>query len=191
MKSLLLLPILFISLNFINVGDKSACRLTDHGPAIDWKPDVKLKWSDFQAVNKPGRGFAIATSSCGFGYNGEIRGNEIVVNVYVRFYCNESWHHKNYLLDEVLDHEQLHFDICELYGRIFYKNIVDLRRKGLLNERSLKNLLTRLQDEYDGMQDRYDLETRHSTNGSAQHQWNQYIKRSLDEYKRYAGYREY
>jgi multimeric flavodoxin WrbA len=150
-----------------------------------------LKWEDFKAKNKPGGGFAVATSTCGFGYDGIIKGDEISVNVYVRFYCNESWHHNNYKLSDVLKHEQLHFDICELYGRILYKNIMLMRKKGQLNERNLKKVLNELMVEYDETQDRYDDETNHSTDGLKQQKWNKKIANALHEFAKYANYKEF
>ncbi len=181
----------FLFLTSYSGSDSNRYEKTTHGPVINWKPNTHLKWEDFKAKKKPGGGFAVATSTCGFGYDGIIKGDEISVNVYVRFYCNESWHHKNYKLSDVLKHEQLHFDICELYGRILYKNILLMRKKGQLNERNLKKVLNELMVEYDETQDRYDDETNHSTDGLKQQKWNKKIANALHEFAKYANYREF
>ena len=102
----------FLFLTSFSWSDSNRYEKTTYGPVINWKPNTQLKWEDFKAKKKPGGGFAVAASTCGFGYDGIIKGEKISVNVYVRFYCNESWHHKDYYLSEVLKHEQLHFDIC-------------------------------------------------------------------------------
>jgi len=187
--SLLVLALLLLTSFFTN--DITRYENTPEGPVINWTPDAFLTWQDFKAKNKPGGGFAVAASTCGFGYEGIMRGDKISVNVYVRFYCNESWHHKDYFLNEVLKHEQLHFNICELYGRIFYKNILLLRKNEMLTERNLKKLLKELMVEYDQTQDRYDHETNHSTDGKKQAVWNQKIAKALQDYQQYADYREF
>lgn len=189
-KYSILISALFLFSSFIENDNKRYERTPD-GPIINWTPDTFLKWEDFKAENKPGGGFAVASSTCGFGYEGIIKGDNISVNVYVRFYCNDSWHHKDYYLNEVLKHEQLHFDICELYGRIFYKNILLLRKNEMLNERNLKKLLTELMEEYDQTQDRYDDETNHSTDGKRQAAWYKKIMQALQEYQQFADYREF
>ena len=191
MKKLAVLIPVFLLLCSFSQASKPGCISTPDGPAINWVPDLKLSWTDFQARQNPGVGFAVAASTCGFGYDGLISGDKIIVNVYVRFYCSESWYHKSYRFSEVLKHEQLHFDICELYGRIFYKNILFLRKSGSLNERTLKKLLNELRIEYDAMQDRYDAETNHSTNGKKQREWNERIMLALDKHSAYANYKEF
>lgn len=189
-KFAILIPAFFLLSSFTQINN-SACEYTSDGSAINWSPNNPLKWSDFKARHKPVSGAAVATSTCGFGYDGIISGDQITVNVYVRFYCNESWYHKDYTLTEVLKHEQLHFDICELYGRIFYKNVLFLRKSGSLNERTLKKTLNKVRDEYDAMQDRYDDETNHSTDGVKQREWNERIEHALKQHAAYSDYKEF
>ena len=188
------LSILVSALFFLNTypgAGPSRYEHTPDGPAINWSPDVLLEWSDFKAKKKSGGGFAVASSTCGFGFDGIKMDDEISVNVYVRFYCTESWHHKDYNLAEVLKHEQLHFDICELYGRIFYKNVLFLRRSGSLNERTIKKVLSELMEEYDQTQKRYDDETNHSTNELKQTEWKEKITHALNDFAQYADYKEF
>ena len=172
-------------------ADESKCVSRPEGPAIDWSPEFRLAWSDFRAEQSRGRGNAVAASTCGFGYEGIVQGDQIRVNVYVRFYCEESWHNNNYRLDEILAHEQLHFDICELYGRILYNNIVDLRKRGQLTEKNLGKTLKKLRDEYDQVQEKYDRETSHSMNSEKQVEWRQRIDNALKRYSNYADYTEF
>lgn len=183
---------MLVSLSVGNeLNAQTTCKSTSQGPAIDWSPDAKLEWSHFKSAKKKGEGFAIAASTCGFGYDGVQHGNKIEVSIYVRFYCRESWHNKNYELQDVLDHEQLHFDICELYGRKFYKGVLDLRRKSQLSQDALENLYYKLTAEYEQTQDAYDVETGHSTNGAKQREWNVAINRAINELVSYSNYKEF
>ncbi|MEJ2593992.1 MAG: DUF922 domain-containing protein [bacterium] len=171
-------------------GQAGRCNETSRGTAIDWTPEIKLRWSDFRADKKGNVAFSVASSSCGFGYNGYVRGEEIRVSVFVRFYCEESWKEPGFSQPDVLQHEQLHFDICELYGRKLYQGIHALRAKKRLNEKNLQKLYNSLVKEYDAFQDRYDRETKHSTVGGAQKQWNERIKNDLDRLAAFADYKE-
>lgn len=158
---------------------------------IDWSPDIKLKWSDFKASKKPMRGFAVAASTCGFGYEGMISKYKVSIKVYVRFYRNESWHNEQFDYPDVLAHEQLHFDICELFGRLLYKEVVRLRSRGQLTENSLEIVYDDLIEQYDQFQDRYDKETDHSTIASKQQEWNTKIRLELQRLSDYAYYDEF
>lgn len=169
-------------------GDKSVCRQTEQGPVIEWQSNYKLKYEDFKASSKSSPGFAVATTSSAFGYSIADRGGEITGSIYVRFYCEKSWWNPDYRLDEVLAHEQLHFDICELFGRKLYKEVLKLRDNGKLNKRNIKQLESKLEKQYASYQDLYDKETDHSTRGDEQRKWNQKIKRELEEFSAYADY---
>lgn len=191
-KLILLLPITLLFLTTSPEDTNSdRCKSTAKGMAINWEPGLKLEWSDFQSIKKVGKNFSIAASTCGFGYNGIIQGNEVKINVYVRFYCQESWRNPDFGSADVLEHEQLHFDICELYGRKFYKAITELRKEDKLNEKNILKIYNRLVNEYDEFQDEYDDETNHSTIASAQKQWNASIKNEIDKLDAYANYIEY
>jgi hypothetical protein len=169
-------------------GDQSPCHPTAQGPVIDWRSDYKLKYRDFKAATRSSPGFAVATTSSAFGYSITDRGGEVSGSIYVRFYCEESWWNPDFRLDEVLEHEQLHFDICELFGRKFYKAVLTLRDNGNLNHRSMKRLKSEFEKQYDAWQGQYDSETDHGTKGDEQRKWNQKIKRRLDELSEYADY---
>ncbi len=192
LKTFFFLPLFIYLSHFDFAGvEQSRCQQTDGGPAIEWSPELKLVWTDFKSAHKVSRGFSIAASTCGFGYDGLVSGNKIEVNIYVRFYCEESWRNPDFDMEDVLEHEQLHFDICELYGRKFYKGVTELRKRNNLSERNLQSLYDSLVEEYDRFQDEYDDETNHSTVVSAQKRWNSDISKELDKLSGFANYTEF
>jgi hypothetical protein len=169
-------------------GYQSPCHQTNQGQVIDWQPNYKLRFEDFKAGSKGSPGFAVATTSSAFGYSITDRGGEVSGSIYVRFYCEESWWNPDFRLDEVLEHEQLHFDICELFGRKFYKAVLTLRDNGNLNHRSMKRLKSEFEKQYDAWQGQYDSETDHGTKGDEQRKWNMKIRNELSEFSEYADY---
>jgi len=189
---LLLFPFLLAYLPIYElVVENNRYLFTKDGPVIEWSPDVKLKWSDFKARNKVTKGFSVATSTCGFGYEGEVKGDNISINVFVRFYCNNSWKNPGYHMNDVLEHEQLHFDICELYGRKFYREVVKLRKSNRLTEKSLEKIYNELVEEYNDYQDIYDAQTGHSTKTMKQLEWNNRVAADLNSLAHFANYKEY
>jgi hypothetical protein len=168
--------------------ETSACRSTSKGLAINWHAHEKLAYADFKADKKNSRGFAIATASSNFGYEIEDNTGEFAIDIYVHFYCKESWWNPRMKMDDVLSHEQLHFDICELYGRKFYKAVLGLKEAGEFNEYAVARLYDKMEKEFDDYQDLYDDETDHSTNGDMQSEWDEYIHSELERLKDYAGY---
>ncbi len=173
------------------------CVHTQKGSAVNWHKNYPLTWDNFSAGEKGSPGFAVATASSNFGY--ELTDSRRVKGkVYVRFYCEESWKHPRFaestserskrIMQQVLAHEQKHFDISEIYGRKFYKGIEQLKKKKKLNEKSIKALYKKLQEELDNYQDLYDDETDHSTNGTKQRQWNRRIAKELKELEAWADY---
>ena len=171
-----------------NFKESSSCRTTSNGLAINWHAHDKLGYVDFKAKRKNSRGFAIATANSNFGYTIEEDEDVFEIDIYVQFYCKESWWNPRIKMDDVLEHEQLHFDICELYGRKFFKAVLELKKDGKFNAKSIEILYTRMEKEFDEYQDLYDGETDHSTNGEMQRKWNDYVHSELNRLNDYAGY---
>ena len=91
----------------------------------------------------------------------------------------------------MLAHEQLHFDICELFGRKLYKEILVLRDSGKLNNRTIKRLHSKLKKQYSNYQDKYDNETEHSINQVEQLKWNSRICKELESMTMYSDYHSF
>lgn len=191
-KLVLIIPLTLSFFGLIGPDENTGRYLkTKNGLAIEWSTETQLKWSDFKAKNRVSKDFSVATSTCGFGYDGIIRGDEITLNIYVHFYCYDSWKSPDYHMNDVLQHEQLHFDICELYGRKFYKEVLTLKKKNQLNEKALDRLYNSMVKEYDAYQDLYDEQTGHSTKTMKQLEWNNRIASDLNAYEAYANYKEF
>jgi hypothetical protein len=157
---------------------------------VHWQVDYQLRWSDFRAPKKRTRGFAIATAMCLLDYDLQAGATGYRIRVSVRFSRYESWK-GNYLPDDVLAHEQLHFDICELYGRILYRELLALRQQNRLNHSNAWQIYETIYAEYDAFQDQYDESTDYSMDGPSQLQWRRTIDKRLAALKNYADYREF
>jgi len=162
---------------------------------IHWKQGRKLLQSDFKAKNKRLYGDAAAITASAFGFSITDSNGYITGSIFVQFYRNDSWWNPKYKDNEnryeILAHEQLHFDICELFGRKLFKEVLDLKNKGRLNEETINKLNSKLEREYSQYQDKYDKETNHSINKEAQAKWNKKVEnelRALSSYSEYSNF---
>ena len=174
--------------NPLNVG----FHKSKYDCVINWNESGKLRWADFKAKKNGGNGSAVAITSTAFGYSITDSAGIISGSIYVQFFCDDSWWYPELIqknnLSYVLSHEQLHFDICELFGRKLYKAILKLRDSGRLNSNSINRLQTKLEKQYSSFQDRYDKETNHSINKVEQHYWSKIVKKELEALSEYSGY---
>ena len=105
---------------------------------ILWQENKKLKIQDFKADNKDTikvnrQQFLGAISAIRIEYSSFQRNKNSVPNFSIKTYFdpNESWMLlKN---DYVLQHEQIHFDLTELYARKMRKSVESLRQKNVTN----------------------------------------------------------
>jgi hypothetical protein len=154
-----------------------------------WNVSYKLTWDDFKATPDPNSdAVALTASGITFGYSVKTSGQRIIdfsTTVEAHFYPNKSWHVKDKSDDYILGHEQLHFDITELYVRKFREQIERLIVNQNVKEQ-MKRLHTTINEALNETQKRYDAQSNHSINVEMQKQWQAFIKeelKKLDKYK--------
>ena len=84
----------------------------------------------------------------------------------------------------VLGHEQLHFDITELYARKF-RHLIDQIKVSNSVRGQLKTLHNTINKELSQLQNKYDSETNYSRNVDAQTKWKTYIADELEKFSKY------
>ena len=158
----------------------------DKKDIILWKLDRPLTWDDFKG--KPEKRFAAASTS--YDILKEVnKGTTTNASVKIEavFFCESSWKKKSWINDQVLAHEQKHFDIVEVYARLLRKKIKETKFT------SFEDLKTKMESLYDvndkamdKYQDLYDEETDGSMNGDKQREWEAKIMKeikALDAFK--------
>lgn len=156
--------------------------------AIEWQDTVQLNWSDFKG-RPQNFGDVVALTSSGISYKFSVKEDrhkvtDFNVQVQAHFYPKRSWFHKKRASDHILAHEQLHFDITELYARKFRKEITLLKISKNI-KRDLESVYKRIINEMAIEQSTYDLETKHSMDAKSQSAWNKRIKDALKVYNDY------
>jgi hypothetical protein len=153
---------------------------------ILWDENHPLIWKDFKGpVNKKSSYNAVTTS--GVYYQADpVSENEISVNVYTCFDPKKSWKKKKNMNDDLLKHEQNHFDLSEVYARLLRKKLSGLEPN------TAKNIYTTIKQEFSQknkeiktISQQYDKETDHGGKKEQQDMWNNKVKALLAETKDY------
>ncbi|MDF0708703.1 DUF922 domain-containing protein [Flagellimonas okinawensis] len=150
---------------------------------VPWNGSTRLTWSDYKGKVPPADEAAATTASgISYTYSANLLHHEVnldfEVNAY--FYPNESWYKPQLCDENTLAHEQLHFDITELFAR---KMRDKLRRTSFSDDvkaevrKIYRDILKDLQD----YQEKYDWETNFSRNREKQREWNQKVANALKE----------
>jgi len=165
--------VLLAIISFLSVTYDAGLNSTG---TINYYPGQQLKWSDFRVVKYLGD--ASAESTTGISYDYLKVGNETKVNVYCTFSKKESFVLKGKETDYILNHEQRHFDITFIFAMKFKDQI---SRTNDLSESDIELIYNRIIIEWGIFQDKYDFETEHSINISAQDIWDKKINGHLEK----------
>lgn len=148
-----------------------------------WNENRKLNWNDFQGKTIANASEAAMTaSSIEFSY--AVKGDEITWIVTPKYYPKISWSKKNMQSAYVLKHEQLHFDITELYARLFRQRLVE-NVKSAKDIEKLKKISKQIIKEWQEEENDYDKETNHSIDEKRQAEWNLNVEERLNNLKEF------
>lgn len=143
---------------------------------IIWKQDSLLHKEDFKAKGKNNGPLGFTNTGI-FLYTGEKDG-ELIFYIEALFIKSKSY--ITQYSDYVLKHEQLHFDICELYARKLRQKFSETnfaKIKSLQTETT--KLYNKLSTELFKEQEKYDKDTEHGLNSLKQKLWDEDIKARL------------
>ena len=151
---------------------------------IPWKEGVFLSWNDFKAKPPQNSNFK-ANTNAGISFSWGLRkenGNEnLSYEVKSFFFPELSWVVAGAKTDHLLQHEQTHFDITELYVRKFRKGLSEFVLKGSYENvhEILNDLYNLIEKERSLMQKEYDQQTNHSLNKEADIKWQKLVRKEL------------
>ncbi len=151
---------------------------------IAWRAGERLSWSDFKA--KPPKGArAAATTASGITYrfstSSTINKFEVDFKIETHFYPNKSWYQPDLCDDVILSHEQLHFDISELFARKLRKKLNTTVFTHSNVKARVKAIYRKNNQALNDFQNQYDNETNFSRDREAQQRWQKKITTLLQE----------
>ena len=155
------------------------------GDTISYRNYSVLKWSDFKA-DVPDKTDFSASLSSGMTYKWSFSTAAGILdfkyNIEANLYRNYSWSKYDKDKKQVLEHEQLHFDITELHVRKFRKALAEYE-VGRSIRKDVSRIYDNIEEERVAMQLLYDEETHHSINREAQLTWETKVKELLTQYE--------
>lgn len=175
---------------------------------VIWSVSRPLTWDDFKASPGASNNNEAAMSAVGlygtFGRSASCSGSGPVtctarptsLTIRAQFHTVESWVSPDSKTADVLDHEQLHFDIAEVYARKLKEEMtksflntpvtetggssIEASRKAVEKlQVQFDQIFDRIEDEYIQIQAQYDLEAGHGVDIGKQSEWNSKIRGML------------
>ena len=172
---------------------------------IDWDSERPLTWDDFRgSVPRGADELRVATtaSSIAWSYAYEIEWSPsncafsvVRLDSVAQFHTDRSWVRPGHRTAEILEHEQGHFDVAQIFNAKFLAATRELigasrscdgssqRRARSLAEQQISEWVSAiyvdLWQQYERRQDDYDRETRHGIDREAQIEWTRSIAKSL------------
>ena len=159
--------------------------LVQQGNLILWNATRKLSWEDFKANPDPRSSNAALTSSSiniEFGYDEE----RLQYAIRCAFDKTRSW--VRVRNNDVLAHEQGHFDIAEIHARKLNKAMREYRFNGRTVSHDVNGIYDSIMNLHRDMQNQYDKETDYSRNRTNQEEWLKKIQQQLQDLASYANY---
>lgn len=170
-----LIPLLF--LGFTKPLGKTDKIFWDQMNTLNWGY-FKVKPSD-NAEHAAQSNIGISTS-CSYNLNGaviSIRGSFNRSNSWVKDDCKNAY---------ILNHEQRHFDITEIYARKFRKELGETPMTFKNFNATFTALYAKIVAEHNSYQDLYDNESNHSIDEAKQIAWDNRIDAELEALSEYA-----
>ena len=162
---------------------------------ISWSERRYLSWSDFKgSPEQDGNRAALTASGISYRFIAMQRRHHVEMGHYeisAYFYPKDSWYKKELASEDLLSHEQLHFDITELHARKFRKLIRE--RKEVFTEEikeeikviynAVLNELNIIQEAYDRdilkEQNKYKIAFNSHKPPEKQQEWEEFIEQEL------------
>jgi len=143
---------------------------------FSWKNKQSLTWSNYKGKAPRDTQMAAFTSSK-TRYSVEESGSYLIVMLETYFNPHRSWVRDDARKDVLLKHEQLHFDISELYRR---KCLAELKQIPSLKQSNaeawLKNIFSKYSQLCADFQSNYDADTDHGLLRDKQIWYEQFIE---------------
>lgn len=148
---------------------------------IYWKSCYKLKWEDFLGKPDTISSFEAITSS-GIDYKYFYSDTSFSFTVKSFFDKKNSWKASSANLS-TLKHEQLHFDITEIFARKLKNHLSKLKPIRTTVKKEVSDLVRKILEEKEDMQNQYDKETDFGRNSVSQKKWQTKITSLLQQSK--------
>ncbi len=174
-----ILIISLVGLLFLSSVYQNDCKIL-------WQPNVKLSWDDFEGnpdENIKTAHYTITPKAVSFiGVSFNYVKKEGKYDVVIQPYFDKCKSFYNDTTDYlILEHEQCHFNISEIYARKMRKKIKQLQNSGIYDKDKYGEIIKVLNEERYRENEEFDLGTLYGTIKEEHHKWVVKINSELDE----------
>lgn len=160
-----------------------------HEKEIEWTANRKLTWEDFKGSPKIiSNSNTAAQTYCGFGFQTNYVTILTKAKIFTKntFTSNLSWVRPDQKdKADLLEHEQGHFDLCEVYTRQLRKKLEE-KKLTVLNLNTDANIIFKdVYALYLDRQELYEKETNHGLNRQKQIEWTATMSAELNDLSNY------
>jgi hypothetical protein len=161
----------------------AAQEATTGSDAMTWTATRKLDWKDFKAKPPAGR-LQGALSAISHEYAVGCRDQVLQVRVQTLFLPDKSWVAQRILTSGLasrvgIRHEQVHFDLAEVYARRMRKLFRELRDPCRHSDAALVEMAEQVLKELGTAQRRYDIDTENGQLEAKQNDWERNVAGEL------------
>ncbi|WP_175404048.1 DUF922 domain-containing protein [Mucilaginibacter sp. PPCGB 2223] len=147
-----------------------------------WEKDSLLTWSDFKGtLDTPSSFGAMTNWHMPYSYHWSLKNGIYTLKFKVEGAIDRSrsWSKADKQTNALLAHEQLHFDISEIFARELF---IELNKKAYTAnyKNEVLDIVASVFKSATEMQQKYDEETDHSKNKIKQAEWELYVKHLLE-----------
>ena len=150
-----------------------------------WSSGYKLTPKDFRGKPDTTASYP-STSICGIKYIGHAKKNSVKTEAFGIFIRPKSWAVISEDDNLWLIHEQLNFDIAELFARKLRKTFSEYKFRYMTVQQDLDSLYDINHNEMNKMHASYEKETNHGIDESEQSIWNHKIKSEMENLEKYS-----
>lgn len=176
--------LLVITFAFISLPGSAQPQDYDPDRYIEWNEFYKLSWDNFENTVSDDT-FGDAGTAVKIIAKPYFVGKRIEYNVYPLFDRKKSWVYEKD--PALLAHEQLHFDIAELYARKIRKKVATLQAENNKDLSYYNTEINKLLLESNELDMQYDMETLHGGIKVKQTEWREKINvelKTLEKFKK-------
>jgi len=158
-----------------------ASDFTPVGDTIIWSSDKKLTFDDFKAIPDYSTDYVVANTYSGIRFGYYCEDGELKHRVQAMYIKSQSWIKPVAQNDYYLEHEQLHFDITELYARKLH-HALNKYNFDCSQTADIQMIADKILAEHRYADHQYDKETEFSNNKYKQSNWYVKVHTELNEY---------
>ena len=153
---------------------------------VIWNKNKPLTWKNFK--NKQSSTSVKATTYSGMIPTMEAEDGELTISIQAFMDPKKSWVDPDNKDEDLLKHEQGHFDITEIYVRKFRQRLknTEMKTKARALYKQVTKMYKKISKEWLAFQRQYDKQSNHHMDRQGQVQWDQRIAYELESLEAYA-----